>query len=54
MVKKGVGYHHAGLDLKDRALIEQLFLNGQLLALCSTGTLAVGVRNSIEKSLQTR
>ena len=43
MVKKRVAYHHAGLESKDRTLVEQLFLNGQILALCSTGTLAVGV-----------
>ena len=26
----GIGFHHAGLDLQDRKIIEQLFLNGEL------------------------
>ena len=38
-----IGYHHAGLDVKDRNMVETLFLEGKLLALCCTTTLAVGV-----------
>jgi ATP-dependent DNA helicase HFM1/MER3 len=30
----GIGYHNAGIDVQDRHLIEQLFLNGFLLVLC--------------------
>ncbi|KAL3847245.1 hypothetical protein ACJMK2_018167 [Sinanodonta woodiana] len=43
LVMKGIGYHHAGLDLQDRKKIEELFYNGELLVLVSTSTLAMGV-----------
>ncbi|XP_038979014.1 ATP-dependent DNA helicase MER3 homolog [Phoenix dactylifera] len=39
----GVGYHNGGLCLKDRNLIEGLFLKGDLQILCTTNTLAQGV-----------
>ncbi|KAL8463423.1 hypothetical protein ACS0TY_034179 [Phlomoides rotata] len=39
----GVGYHNGGLSLKDRNLIEGLFLNGDLRVLCTTNTLAHGI-----------
>ncbi|CAI9109838.1 OLC1v1009749C1 [Oldenlandia corymbosa var. corymbosa] len=39
----GVGYHNGGLSLKDRSLIESLFLNGDLQVLCTTNTLALGI-----------
>nr|DAD32688.1 TPA_asm: hypothetical protein HUJ06_011539 [Nelumbo nucifera] len=39
----GVGYHNGGLCLKDRNLIEGLFLNGDLQILCTTNTLAHGI-----------
>ncbi|XP_027153798.1 DExH-box ATP-dependent RNA helicase DExH17 [Coffea eugenioides] len=39
----GVGYHNGGLSMKDRNLIEGLFLNGDLQILCTTNTLALGV-----------
>ncbi|KAK8947099.1 hypothetical protein KSP39_PZI006477 [Platanthera zijinensis] len=39
----GVGYHNGGLCLKDRNLIEGLFLKGDLQILCTTNTLAHGV-----------
>lgn len=38
-----VGYHNGGLSLKDRNLIEGLFLNGDLQILCTTNTLAHGI-----------
>lgn len=38
-----VGYHNGGLCLKDRNLIENLFLNGDIQVLCTTNTLAHGV-----------
>lgn len=38
-----MGYHHGGLDLADRTLVENLFLRGDMHVLCTTGTLAVGV-----------
>ncbi|GFY83126.1 DNA helicase ROCK-N-ROLLERS [Actinidia rufa] len=39
----GIGYHNGGLSLKDRNLIEGLFLKGDLQVLCTTNTLAHGV-----------
>ncbi|KAL3526077.1 hypothetical protein ACH5RR_014449 [Cinchona calisaya] len=39
----GVGYHNGGLSMKDRNLIEGLFLNGDLQVLCTTNTLALGI-----------
>ncbi|GAX85570.1 hypothetical protein CEUSTIGMA_g12985.t1 [Chlamydomonas eustigma] len=43
VVTSGVGIHSAGLDGEDRALVEKLFLSGDLLVLCTTSTLALGV-----------
>ncbi|KAB1209142.1 putative ATP-dependent DNA helicase HFM1 [Morella rubra] len=39
----GVGYHNGGLSLKDRNLIEGLFLKGDVQILCTTNTLAHGI-----------
>uniref|UniRef100_A0A3Q3W1T6 Probable ATP-dependent DNA helicase HFM1 n=1 Tax=Mola mola TaxID=94237 RepID=A0A3Q3W1T6_MOLML len=43
LVTLGVGYHHAGIDLSDRKLIEKAFTLGDLPALFTTRTLAMGV-----------
>ncbi|KAI8916332.1 P-loop containing nucleoside triphosphate hydrolase protein [Gorgonomyces haynaldii] len=43
LVSQGIAYHHAGLELPDRRIVEDLFLQGQLMVVCSTSTLAVGV-----------
>jgi ATP-dependent DNA helicase HFM1/MER3 len=40
---KGMGYHHSGLSPDDRALVEQLYLDGSIYVLCSTSTLAHGM-----------
>ena len=34
LINHGIGYHHAGMDLSDRNLIENCFLKGNLLVLC--------------------
>jgi replicative superfamily II helicase len=48
---RGVGFHHAGLDPNDRGLIERSFHSGELLVLCCTSTLAVGVTHSITSNI---
>ncbi|KAJ3394049.1 Sec63 [Lobulomyces angularis] len=42
-VQKGIAFHNAGLSKHDRVVIEKAFIDGKLLVLCSTSTLAVGV-----------
>ena len=42
-VRKGVGFHHAGLDVRDRSMVEKAFIASQLLVVCTTTTLALGV-----------
>ncbi|XP_075471666.1 putative ATP-dependent DNA helicase HFM1 isoform X2 [Ascaphus truei] len=39
----GVGYHHAGVDMSDRKVIEATFTMGDLPVLFTTSTLAMGV-----------
>lgn len=39
----GIGLHHAGLADSDRATVERLFVEGKILVLVSTATLAWGV-----------
>lgn len=43
LLKKGVGFHHAGLNQGCRAIIETQFKNGKIKLLASTPTLAAGV-----------
>ncbi|KAG8095952.1 hypothetical protein GUJ93_ZPchr0013g33983 [Zizania palustris] len=38
-----VGFHSGGLCLKDRSVVEGLFLKGDLQILCTTNTLAHGI-----------
>ncbi|EEE57380.1 hypothetical protein OsJ_07540 [Oryza sativa Japonica Group] len=38
-----VGYHNGGLCLKDRSVVEGLFLKGDIQILCTTNTLAHGI-----------
>lgn len=39
----GVAFHHAGLCMGDRRAIESGFIDGHVMILCSTSTLAMGV-----------
>ncbi|XP_065809388.1 probable ATP-dependent DNA helicase HFM1 [Labrus bergylta] len=43
LVMLGVGFHHAGVDVSDRKLIEKAFTLGDLPVLFTTRTLAMGV-----------
>ncbi len=42
-LKKGIAFHHAGLHLKQRDLIEDEFRNGSIKIICATPTLAMGI-----------
>ncbi|KAL0966696.1 hypothetical protein UPYG_G00298560 [Umbra pygmaea] len=43
LVMFGVGFHHAGVDMSDRKVIEEAFTVGDLPVLFTTSTLAMGV-----------
>jgi ATP-dependent DNA helicase HFM1/MER3 len=40
---RGVAFHHAGLEIEDRRVVERAFSQGKIRALCATSTLAMGV-----------
>jgi len=42
-VKKGIAFHHAGLNSKQRTIIEDAFRAGTIKIICSTPTLAAGL-----------
>jgi len=42
-IRKGIAFHHAGLDASDRRVVEQAFGSGCISCLCATSTLAMGV-----------
>ena len=43
LITAGIAFHHAGMDINDRSMVEDLFRNGHLSILVSTSTLAMGV-----------
>ena len=43
IIKKGIAFHHSGLHNKQRHLIETEFKKGNILVICATPTLAIGV-----------
>ncbi|XP_058516874.1 probable ATP-dependent DNA helicase HFM1 isoform X2 [Ochotona princeps] len=43
MLMHGVAYHHAGMELSDRKVVEEVFTTGDLPVLFTTSTLAMGV-----------
>ena len=43
LLPKGIAFHNASLEYHDRNLVETLFRERAILALCSTSTLALGV-----------
>eukprot|EP00842_Homolaphlyctis_polyrhiza_P005369 jgi/Hompol1/5833/HPOL_004758-RA len=43
LIAHGIAFHHGGLSLEDRRLVEQRFLTGHLTVICTTSTLAVGI-----------
>ena len=42
-IKKGIAFHHSGLDKRDKQTVEQLFTNSLIPVLVSTTTLSMGV-----------
>lgn len=42
-INRGIAYHHAGMDVDDRHLVEKAFSSGAVKCLCATSTLAMGV-----------
>ncbi len=42
-IKKGIGYHHAGLSAEERSLVEYMFVKGYIKTIVCTNTLSAGI-----------
>lgn len=42
-IQNAIAFHHAGLELSDRRLVEEMFRNEDILVLAATTTMALGV-----------
>ncbi|SOV81254.1 DEAD box helicase, putative [Plasmodium sp. gorilla clade G3] len=47
MIMNGIFYHHSGLNINEKSLIENSFRNNILFCLCCTTTLSVGINMNI-------
>ncbi|GAB4327225.1 MAG: hypothetical protein Kow0069_34000 [Promethearchaeota archaeon] len=43
LLSKGIGIHHAGLNLQERRCVERLYFHRHLKVICCTSTLAAGI-----------
>lgn len=43
LLPHGVAFHNASLSMKDRSIVESLFLDFKVKILCTTSTLAMGI-----------
>ncbi len=43
LLPHGVAFHNASLSMKDRSIVEGLFLDTKVKVLCTTSTLAMGI-----------